>query len=95
MIIAMLLQGVVLIAAGVIIARAEPALNRMGRHTPLMIRVAMHLLVVAAIGEIVVIVGGDVPSWSAALMTSGAASLLVCERRLRVLCPPPRRRISQ
>lgn len=88
---ALLLQTIVLLAAMVIVVRAEPALNRMSRCTPFMIRAAFLLLTLGAVAEIVFIIGGEVPSWSTAIVITGAAALLVCERRLRILCPPPRR----
>lgn len=90
---ALLLKIVVLLAAGVIVVRAEPALNRMSRCTPFMIRASFHLLTVGAIAEIVFILAGDVPSWPTAITSVGVAALLFCERRLRLLCPPPRRRL--
>lgn len=90
---ALILQAIVLVAAFVIIVRAEPALNRMSRCTPFMVRAAFHLLALGAAAEIVCIVVGDVPSWPTAIVTAGIAALLICERRLRVLCPPPRRKL--
>ena len=87
-----LLQIIVVLAAVVIIVRTEPALNRMSRCTPFMVRTAFHLLALGAAAEIVFIVTGDVPSWPAAIVTLGVAALLICERRLRLLCPPPKRR---
>lgn len=87
-----LLQAIVLVAAVIIVWRAEPALNRMSPCTPFLIRVSFLLLTVGAAAEIVFIFAGDVPSWPAAITTIGVAALLFCERRLRVLCPPPKRR---
>lgn len=88
---AYLLQAVVLLAAVVIVARAEPALNRMSEGTPFIIRISFLLLALGAIAEIVFIFGGGVPSWSTAIVITGAAALLICERRIRILCPTPRR----
>ena len=88
---ALLLKLVVLLAAGVIVVRAEPALNRMSRCTPFMIRASFHLLTLGAVAEIVFVVSGDVPTWPTAITTVGVAFLLVCEKRLRILCPSPRR----
>ncbi len=88
----MLLQIIVVMAAAVIIVRAEPALNRMSRCTPIMVRVAFHLLALGAAAEIVCVITGDVPSWPAAIVTLGVATLLFCERRLRLLWPPIKRR---
>lgn len=89
---ALILQTIVLVAAVVIILRTEPALNRMSRVTPLLVRSAFHLLTLGAVSEIVFILSGDVPTWSMAILCAGVAVLLICERRLRVLCPPPKRR---
>lgn len=89
----LLLQAIVLVAAVVIIVRAEPALNRMSRCTPFLIRSSFHLLTLGAVAEIVWLVAGDVPSWPTAITLVGVAALLFCERRLRLLCPPPRRNL--
>jgi len=89
-----LLQMIVVLAAAVIVVRAEPALNRMSRCTPFMIRASLLLLTLGAVAEIVFVLSGDVPSWPTAITTVGVAALLVCERRLRLLCPPTRRKLS-
>lgn len=89
---ALILQTIVLVAAVVIILRTEPALNRMNHGTPFLVRSAFHLLTVGAVSEIVFILAGDVPTGSMAILYAGVAVLLICERRLRVLCPPPKRR---
>lgn len=89
----LLIQASTLIAALVILYRTEPALNRMGRSTPILIRISIYLLAVGALTEIGCIVfGGEVPTWPTVITTVGIAALLVCERRLRVLCPQPRRK---
>lgn len=88
-----IMQAIVVLAALVIIVRTEPALNRMSRCTPFMVRAAFHLLALGAAAEIVCIVVGDVPSWPTAIVTAGVAALLICERRL-LQCPPPKRRLS-
>lgn len=88
----MLLQSIVLVAAVIIVWRAEPALNRMSPCTPFLIRVSFLMLAVGAVAEIVFIFAGDVPSWPTAITSAGVAALLFCERRLRLLCPPQRRR---
>lgn len=79
-------------AAVVIIWRAEPALSRMSRCTPLMVRCAFWLLAVGAAGAILCIVSGDVPPWPAIIGAWGAAALLFCERRLRYLTRPPQKK---
>lgn len=88
---ALLLQAIVLVAAVIIVWRAEPALNRMGPCTPFLVRVSFHQLTLGGVAEIAFILGGEVPSGSTAIVITGAAAILVCERRLRILCPSPRR----
>ena len=90
----LILQCAELLLAGVMLWRAEPALNRMSRCTPFMIRASFHLLTLGAAAEIVFILSGEVPSWPTAITTVGVAALLICERRLRLLCPPTRRKLS-
>lgn len=87
----LLLQVVVILSAIVIVSRSEPVLNRMGKSTPFMIRASFHLLTIGGIAEIVCVIIGDVPSWSTAIITAGIASLLVCEKRVRLFCRLPRR----
>lgn len=90
--ITLFLQTIVVLAGAVIVFRAEPALNRMSRATPFMVRVAFHLLALGAAAEIVFVLFGDVPGWPSAIVTAGVAALLICERRMRLLCPPQKRR---
>ena len=88
----MALQIVSAGAAGVILYRAEPALNRMSGHTHIMVRISIFLLVVAAAAQLgSVVLFGHIPPASEALLFAGVASLLSCERRMRVLIPSPRR----
>lgn len=82
----LVLQGLVLAAAVVVLARAEPAINRMGRATPHRLAAAFVLLAVGAVAQILAILAGHVPALPEALLTVGVAALLACERRLRVLC---------
>lgn len=89
--IANILSVIVMVAAIVIVIRAEPALNRMNACTPFMVRSAFHLLTLGSTAEIVSILLGEAPSWPTAIVFLGVASLLVCERRLRVLCPSLKR----
>jgi hypothetical protein len=86
-------QAIVLISSLVIAVRAEPTLNRMCKCTPLMMRMAFHFLTLGAIAEIGSIFIGDVPSWSTAISTVGAATLLVCEPRLLRSCRLLRRKV--
>ena len=46
----LLLQALVVLAAVVIAVRAEPALNRMSRCTPFMVRASFHLLTLPVAG---------------------------------------------
>jgi len=90
------LKIVAVCAAGLILYRAEPALNRMSRQTHILVRVSMFLLVVGATAQIgSVVLFGYTPTASEALLLSGVAALLSCERRMRVLIPAPRREIRQ
>lgn len=90
------LQVVCVIASVVVLWRAEPALNRMSRCTHLALRLAVHLLCVGASAQIgAVVLLHHVPSVPEAIMTVGVALLLTCERRMRVLVPPARRRRTQ
>jgi len=83
-------------AAGVIVYRAEPALNRMSRQTHIMIRVSIFLLVIGAVAQIgSIVLAGHVPDAAEALLLTGIAVLLSCERRMRVLIPRPRKRVRQ
>ena len=86
-----LLAQILSIAACVIIIwRTEPALNRMSRCTPLLVRLAFWLIVVASASAIVMIALGDVPPWPSVLGVLGTAALLFCERRLRYLTRHPK-----
>lgn len=84
---AIVLRVVVLLASVIVLARSEPALNRMDRDTSLIVRVAFHLLAVGAAAQIVFLVLGDLPSWPTAIVLVGVAGLLICEKRLRILAP--------
>lgn len=90
MIAALLLKAIVLVAAAVIVVRAEPALNRMSKTTPFLVRVSFHLLTLGAVAEIVFVLTGGTPAWQSAITTAGIAALLFCERRMRILFPTQR-----
>lgn len=79
--------GFVLCAA--ILARVEPAINRMGRDTPRLVRLAFALLAVGAAAGILAIATGAVPEWHVLILAAGIAALLLCERRLRILTRTP------
>lgn len=87
---ALFLQVLAVSASAVIVWRAEPAINRMRKETPAMIRLAFLLLTLGGVGEIIWIVMGDLPSFPTVIALCGVAALLFCERRVRVLCPPAR-----
>ncbi|MBL8484122.1 MAG: hypothetical protein JNJ60_18135 [Rhodocyclaceae bacterium] len=82
-----LVQVLTLVATTIIFWRAEPALNRMGRGTPWLIRASFHCLALGAAELAVYILAGDVSGWPTVGLACGAAMLLVCERRVRVLVP--------
>lgn len=77
----------------VIVWRAEPAINRMSRCTPLLVRVAFVLILTGAAAALALIVlTGDVPPWPSVIGSIGTAALLFCERRLRVLSKSQKRK---
>lgn len=89
----LLQQAIAVLACVVILIRAEPALNRMGKGTPFMIRLSIHLLAFGALAEAGCIVfSNEVPGWPAVILSAGVAALLFCDRRLRMLCQQPRKR---
>lgn len=84
--IALSLQAVSVVACAVILVRAEPAINLMGKHTPTLLRVAMHFLTVGAAGMVgSIAVFGLVPDIATTILLIGIAALLICERRVRAL----------
>jgi hypothetical protein len=101
-----LAQALGLLSAVVVVVRAEPVLNRIVLHAPderhrvpiaalRLIAGAMAALTLGGVGLILYIVGGYIPGVVDLLFAGGAAALLVCERRLRILCPvAPRRRAT-
>lgn len=91
--IALSLQLVTLAACAVIVTRSDPALNRMSRQTPILLRISMWLLLLGALGESGAIVFyGHIPTTPVVLAFTGMATLMVCERRLRALTGPLARR---
>lgn len=83
----LILQVLTLAGALVTIVRVEPVLDRCDPVTPVMVRTAFYLLAVAALWQVAGIVTGDVPTVPACLLFDGVATLLLCDRRLRLLCP--------
>ena len=85
-------EAVVLVAAIIIIVRSEPALNRMSGCTPMLVRLSFWMLTIGAVAEIVGIFAGAPPGWPDTIIIAGIAALLVCEKRMRILCPATPRR---
>ena len=70
----------------IILIRAEPALNCMGRESPPMIvRLAFALLATGAVAGIIGILAGHVPDSSFLILAAGTAALILCKRRIRLL----------
>ena len=78
-------QTIGLIACGVIIWRAEPALARMSPDTPRAVRLAIWTTMVGAVARVWWIATGGVPDYITVLMLVAFALLISCERRLQVL----------
>ena len=72
-------------ACGVIIWRAEPALNRMNENTHLAVRLAIWMTMIGSVARVWWIANGGVPDTITVWMLIGFAALLSCERRLQVL----------
>lgn len=69
----------------VILARTEPALNRMGKEAPGLIRAAFVMLASASVAGILAILTGHAPGLETLLLAAGIALLLMCDRRIRIL----------
>lgn len=80
------------IACGVILWRVEPAINRMRRSTPWLIKLAFLLLAAGALFGLAYLCTGRKPSIPELLLAGGVAALMLCERRMRVLLPPSHHR---
>lgn len=78
-------QTIGLIACGVIIWRAEPALAHMSPDTHTAVRLAIWTTMVGAVARIWWIASGNVPDHITVLMLVAFALLISCERRLQVL----------
>lgn len=75
--------------------RAEGAINRMTRQTAMIVRLAFEQLAAAAAAGLVAIAFFRyVPNWHELLMAGGVASLMMCERRIRLLSRDSRRRAA-
>lgn len=69
----------------VILARTEPAINRMGKEEPGLIRAAFVLLASASVAGILAILAGHIPGMETLLLSAGTTSMLLCDRRIRIL----------
>lgn len=81
----LLAQVIGTLVALVILVRAEPAISRMGPATPALIRLAFVLLAAGAAWALIAILTGTVPPWPLVVIAAGAAVLLLCDRRIRLL----------
>lgn len=81
----LLTQILFLAACLTILVRTEPANACMSCRTPMLIRIAFNLLAAGALAGILYTAGGAVPSWQAVVLALGIATLLLCDRRIRVL----------
>ena len=84
----LIVQLLALVSFAVILWRTEPALNRMGKSVPTMVRMAFILLATGAVAGILGILSGQVPDTSTLILTVGTAALTFCERRIRLLTAP-------
>lgn len=73
------------ILAGMVIWKGEPALAKMRKGTPILLRFSLWLLVVGSFARLVWISLGNVPDPVTLLMLGGVAAMLLCERRITVL----------
>lgn len=73
------------VLAGMVIWRGEPALAKMRKGAPILLRFSLWLLVVGAFAQLVLISLGNVPDPVTLLMLGGVAAMLLCERRITVL----------
>lgn len=66
----------------VIIILTEPNINRMDRRAPLLLRLGLWALCVAAAAGILFILMGDAPPWPTLILALGVCCYLLGERRL-------------
>lgn len=74
-------QFIGVVAAGVVVFRAEPTINKMSTSTHWMVLVGYALICAGAIGQILQIFGGQVPTLAELALMAGAAVLLAFNRR--------------
>jgi membrane protein YqaA with SNARE-associated domain len=90
------LQIVSALSAFVVLLRAEPALGRMSGATHPTVRISLWLLVVGAAARLgSIVLYGIVPPAYEVITAAGIALLLLCERRIRILVRPGRRRAHE
>lgn len=73
------------VLAGMVIWKGEPALAKMRKETPILLRFSLWLLVVGSFARLIWISLGNVPDPVTLLMLGGVSVLLLCERRVSVL----------
>ena len=73
------------VLAGIVIWKGEPALAKMRKGTPILLRFSLWLLVVGAFARLVWIFLGNVPDPVTLLTLGGVSAMLLCERRVSVL----------
>ena len=73
------------VLAGLVIWKVEPALVKMRKGTPILLRFSLWLLVVGSFARLVWIFLGNVPDPVTLLMLGGVSAMLLCERRVSVL----------
>ena len=73
------------VLAGMVIWKGEPALAKMQKGTPILLRFSLWLLVVGSFARLIWISLGNVPDPVTLLMLGGVAAMLLCERRITVL----------
>lgn len=75
-----IIQSAVFISSIIVLMLAEPAINKMSPCTRFVPRLAYHLLVVGAAGNILWLLLGDTPNWPESIIISGIALLLICDK---------------
>ena len=73
------------VLAGIVIWKGEPALAKMQKGTPILLRFSLWLLVVGSFARLVWIFLGNVPDPVTLLTLGGVSAMLLCERRVSVL----------
>lgn len=74
------LQWIGLVECAIIIALAEPTLNRMSPCAPFLLRWAIHAFAIGSVLRAWHLIGGHEPSWSSLVQMGGLALLFICDR---------------